>query len=232
MQKFVSYIRVSTQKQGNSGLGLEAQLNAIAHYVNGKGEVIKEFEEIESGKKGFDGRPQLQLAIEYCRKNKCTLVIGKLDRLARDVRFFLEVIDTSKVVICFADLPDINPNTAEGRMVLTSMATFAEFEARKISERTKSALAVVKSRGVKLGLKGSENIAAMNQMRIDKAQEFAEKMRPTVSALLNSVDAKGKPMSLRKIASALKDAGSNTANGGEWTAVQVTAILKRLGLKG
>lgn len=224
MQKFVSYIRVSTQKQGNSGLGLEAQLNAIANYVNGKGEVIKEFEEIESGKKGFDGRPQLQSAIEYCRKHKCALVIGKLDRLARDVRFFLEVIDTSKVVICFADLPDINPNTAEGRMVLTSMATFAEFEARKISERTKSALAVVRSRGIKLGTKGAENIAAMNQTRIDQAQIFAEKMHPTITALHTQ------GLSLRKIATALNDSGSTTAKGSRWTAVQVTAVLKRLNI--
>lgn len=224
MEKFVSYIRVSTQKQGNSGLGLEAQRTVIAHHVNGKGEIVKEFEEVESGKKGFEGRPQLQLAIDYCKKHKCALVIGKLDRLARDVRFFLEVIDTSKIEICFADLPEMNPNTAEGRMVLTSMATFAEFEARKISERTKSALAVVKSRGVKLGIKGAENIAQMNQIRIDQAQEFAEKMRPTITAL----HAQG--LSLRKIANALNESGSTTVKGSQWTAVQVTAILKRLNI--
>jgi len=220
--QFVSYIRVSTQKQGNSGLGLEAQRAAISNYVNGKGEVIREFEEIESGKKGFDGRPQLQLAIDYCKKNKCALVIGKLDRLARDVRFFLEVIDTSKIEICFADLPEMNPNTAEGRMILTSMATFAEFEARKISERTKAALAVVKSRGVKLGVKGSENIAQMNQIRIDQALAFAEKMRPTITALQQQ------GLSLRKIATALNESGSKTRTGSEWTAVQVSSTLKRL----
>ncbi|HAP2754472.1 TPA: recombinase family protein [Escherichia coli] len=225
MQKFVSYIRVSTQKQGNSGLGLEAQRNAISNHVNGKGEIVKEFEEIESGKKGFEGRPQLQLAIDYCKKHKFALVIGKLDRLARDVRFFLEVIDTSKIQICFADLPEVNPNTAEGRMILTSMATFAEFEARKISERTKSALAVVKSRGVKLGTKGSENIAKMNQTRVNQAQVFAEKMRPTITAL----HAQG--LSLRKIANALNESGSTTAKGSQWTAVQVTSILKYLNLK-
>lgn len=224
MQQFVSYIRVSTQKQGISGLGLEAQQAAIAAYVSGKGEVIKEFKEVESGKKGFEGRPQLQSAIEYCRKHKCALVIGKLDRLARDVRFFLEIIDTSKVAICFADLPEINPNTAEGRMVLTSMATFAEFEARKISERTKAALSIAKSRGAKLGVKGAENIADMNQTRIDKAQEFAEKMRPTVSALFEQ------RLSLRKIAIALNQSGSKTVKDSSWTAVQVSAVVKRLGL--
>lgn len=222
MQNFVSYIRVSTQKQGNSGLGLEAQRAAISNYVSGKGTIIREFEEIESGKKGFDGRPQLQLAIDYCKKNKCALVIGKLDRLARDVRFFLEVIDTSKIEICFADLPEMNPNTAEGRMILTSMATFAEFEARKISERTKAALAVAKSRGVKLGVKGSENIAQMNQIRIDQALAFAEKMRPTITALQQQ------GLSLRKIATALNESGSKTRNGAAWTAVQVSSTLKRL----
>lgn len=224
MQNFVSYIRVSTQKQGNSGLGLDAQRIAIARYVANKGNVIKEFEEIESGKKGFDGRPQLQTAIDYCRKNKSGLVIGKIDRLARDVRFFLEVIDTSKVTICFADLPEINPNSAEGRMVLTSMATFAEFEARKISERTKAALAVAKSRGVELGSKGAENIAKMNKTRINQAQAFAEKMRPTITAL----HAQG--LSYRKIAFALNESGSMTSTGCQWTAVQVSSIVKRLSI--
>jgi DNA invertase Pin-like site-specific DNA recombinase len=224
MQNFVSYIRVSTQKQGNSGLGLDAQRNAIERYVAGKGKIIKEFEEVESGKKGFEGRPQLQTAIEYCRKNKCGLVIGKLDRLARDVRFFLEVIDTSKTTICFADLPEINPNSAEGRMVLTSMATFAEFEARKISERTKAALAVAKNRGVKLGSKGTSNISKMNQTRIDQAEAFAEKMRPTITAL----HAQG--LSCRKIASALNESGSLTSMKCKWTAVQVSSIMKRLNM--
>lgn len=224
MQKFVSYIRVSTQKQGVSGLGLEAQRNAIANYVNSEGEVIKEFEEIESGKKGFDGRPQLQSAIEYCRKNKCALVIGKLDRLARDVRFFLEIIDTSKVAIYFADMPDIDAQSADGRMFLINMANFAEYEARRIGKRTKDALAVVKSRGVKLGAKGAENIANMNQVRIDQAEVFAEKMKPTISALHN------RGLSLRKIATALNESGSTTARGCNWTAVQVSNVIRRLEL--
>ena len=222
MQKFVSYLRVSTQKQGMSGLGLDAQRVAISSYVNGKGEIVREFEEIESGKKGFKGRPQLQLAIDYCKKNKCALVIGKLDRLARDVRFFLEIIDTSKIEICFADLPELNPNTAEGRMILTSMATFAEFVSRKISERTKAALAVAKSRGVKLGVKGCENILQTNKTRVDEAQLFAEKMRPTITALNQQ------GLSLRKIATALNESGSKTRNGARWTAVQVSSTLKRL----
>lgn len=224
MKNFVSYIRVSTQKQGISGLGLEAQRNAIASYALGKGEVVAEFDEIESGKKGFDGRPQLQAAIEYCRKNKCALVIGKLDRLARDVRFFLEVIDTSRIEIYFADMPDIDAQSADGRMFLINMANFAEYEARRIGKRTKDALAVVKSRGKKLGVKGAENIANMNQVRINQAHAYAEKMRPTISALHN------RGLSLRKIAAALNESGSRTSRGCIWTAVQVSNVIKRLEL--
>lgn len=224
MKNFVSYIRVSTQKQGVSGLGLEAQRNAIANYVLGNGKIVAEFDEIESGKKGFDGRPQLQAAIEYCRKNKCALVIGKLDRLARDVRFFLEVMDTSKIEIYFADMPDIDAQSADGRMFLINMANFAEYEARRIGKRTKDALAVAKSRGIKLGIKGADNIAKMNQIRIDQAQVFAEKMSPTISALYD------RKLSLRKIANALNESGSKTVNGRNWTAVQVSNVLKRLGL--
>lgn len=232
MQRFVSYIRVSTQKQGNSGLGLEAQKNMIDAFVKPRGELIQEFVEVASGTKKLSNRPQLKQAIEYCRQHKCSLVFGKLDRLARNVSFFLEVIDNSRVTICFADMPDMDVQSDDGRMFLINMANFAEYEARRIGRRTKEALAVAKSRGVQLGTKGSENISVMNQTRIDQAQTFAEKMRPVVTALFNSVDENDKPMSLRKMANALSYSGVNTANGGEWTAVQVTAILKRLGLKG
>lgn len=229
MKKFVSYIRVSTQKQGTSGLGLEAQRLSISNYVMIRGgEIVQEFQEVESGKKGFGGRPMLQAAIEFCKKNKCSLVLGKLDRLSRNVRFFLEVIETSKITICFADLPDIDPNTAEGRMLLINMATFAEFESRKISERTKSALAVVKSRGVKLGVKGAENVAKSNQIRARNAIAFAEKLRPIITGLSNSVGKNGKSLSLRAIAKALNESGVKTITGSNWTAVQVTIVLKRL----
>jgi DNA invertase Pin-like site-specific DNA recombinase len=232
MQNFVSYIRVSTQKQGDSGLGLEAQTNMIANFVRSRGVLVKEFVEIASGTKKLANRPQLKEAIEYCRKNKCALVFGKLDRLARNVSFFLEVIDNSKVTICFADMPDMDVESDDGRMFLINMANFAEYEARRIGRRTKEALAVVKSRGVKLGVKGAENIANVNDSRIDNAMAFAEKLCPIMTGLASSVDAKGKPLSLRGIAKALNDSGSKTANGKDWTAVQVTAILKRLGLKG
>lgn len=230
MHNFVSYIRVSTQKQGDSGLGLEAQKNMIDHFVASRGVLVKEFVEIASGTKKLMNRPQLKEAIEYCRKNKCALVFGKLDRLARNVSFFLEVIDNSKVTICFADMPDMDVESDDGRMFLINMANFAEYEARRIGRRTKEALAVVKSRGVKLGVKGSENIAKVNDTRIGDAMAYAEKLRPIMTGLVTTIDAKGKPLSLRGIAKALNDSGCKTSNGKDWTAVQVTSTLKRLNL--
>lgn len=225
MNKFVSYIRVSTQKQGLSGLGLEAQKNMINDFVRHRGTLIKEFIEVASGTKKLKNRPQLQQAIEYCRKHKCTLVFGKLDRLARNVSFFLEIMDNSKITICFADMPDMDVQSDDGRMFLINMANFAEYEARRTSRRTKEALAVAKGRGVKLGTNGSENIAVMNQIRINEAQAFAEKMRPIITALFIN-----EKLSLRGVAKALNNSGSRTSRQAEWTAVQVSSVIKRLNL--
>ncbi len=158
MQNFIAYIRVSTQRQGASGLGLDAQRMAVAAYLRGRGDLVGEIVEIESGRKAGKHRPELVRALARCKAEGAALVIGKLDRLARDVRFFLEVIDDSGVDIRFADLPDICPATDEGRMILVSMANFAEFEGRRIGTRTKAALAAAKSRGVKLGTAGRHNL--------------------------------------------------------------------------
>lgn len=117
--KFISYVRVSTQRQGHSGLGLDAQRIAVANYSTGRGEVIGEVVEVESGRKGAKGRPELVRALAECKALGAALVIGKLDRLARDVRFFLEVIDDSGVDIRFADLPDVSPGSDEGRMIVS-----------------------------------------------------------------------------------------------------------------
>src|SRR5689334_10040264 len=122
MHRFISYLRVSTQRQGESGLGLEAQRMAVANYARGRGDIAEEIVEVESGRKSAKSRPELMRALALCKGQGTPLVIGKLDRLARDVRFFLEVIDDSKVDIRFADLPDVCPATDEGRMILVSMA--------------------------------------------------------------------------------------------------------------
>ena len=182
VKNYVGYLRVSTQRQGQSGLGLEAQRMAVQTFVQHRGgSYIAEFHEIESGRKRFKQRLELERALAYCRENRCELVIGKLDRLARDVRFFLEVIDTSKVTICFADLPDVNPASPEGRMILVSMANFAEFEGRRISQRTKSALAAAKARGVVLGTAGAANLSALNTSRIAASDAFSERLRGVVA---------------------------------------------------
>lgn len=225
MQKFVSYIRVSTQKQGSSGLGLEAQKNMITAFVSTRGELVKEFVEVASGTKKLNNRPELQRAIEYCRQHKCNLVFGKLDRLARNVSFFLDVIDNSRVTLCFADMPDMDVQSDDGRMFLINMANFAEYEARRIGRRTKEALAVAKSRGIQLGTKGSDNIASMNQKRVAEAQAFAERMRPIITALFIT-----EKQSMRGIARALNASGSRTVRQSEWTAVQVSNVINRLDL--
>ena len=153
--KFVSYYRVSTDKQGKSGLGLDAQKAAVADRLNGgRWQIVGEFIEVESGKRA--SRPQLDTAIAACKKHKAKLVVAKLDRLSRNVSFLLKLIE-SGVEVLFADLPELNG--AMGKFVLITMANVAELEAALISERTKAALKAAKARGVKLGRHGAEVLA-------------------------------------------------------------------------
>jgi len=134
--KFVSYYRVSTERQGRSGLGLDAQKEAVQQRLNGgRWQLVAEFVEIESGKRAR--RPQLDAALAACKKHKAKLVVAKLDRLSRNVSFLLKLID-SGVDVLFADLPELNG--AMGGFMLTTMASVAELEAGLISERTKAAL--------------------------------------------------------------------------------------------
>lgn len=150
-QRLVSYARVSTARQGASGLGLEAQRAAVAAYAAGGGHaLVAEYVEVESGKR--DDRPQLQAALAACRLHRATLVIAKLDRLARNVRFIAGIMD-SGVDFIACDMPHAN------RLTLHLMAAMAEHEAAAISERTKAALAAAKARGVRLGNpRGAEHL--------------------------------------------------------------------------
>src|SRR5215469_12967356 len=142
--KFVSYLRVSTDKQAKSGLGLEAQRKAVEDYLNGgKWKLVKELVEVESGKRE-DNRPMLAQAMAACRLHKATLVIAKLDRLSRDAHFLLG-LDKAGVDFVAADMPSAN------RMTVGIMAVVAEEERRMIAARTKAALAAAKARGVILG---------------------------------------------------------------------------------
>lgn len=221
--KCVSYVRVSTQRQGQSGLGLDAQRAAVAAYVNARGgELIAEFQEVESGRKTEKDRPALAQALAACRKNKAALVVGKLDRLSRDLRFFLQTLDDSRVDIRFADLPDICPSTDEGRMILVSMANFAEFEARRISTRTKAALTAAKARGVRLGLRGRDNLRPNLEARQRSAKEFAERLRPTLENM------RQRGLSQRAMVAELNAVRLPAPQGGTWRLAQVQRVMGRL----
>jgi DNA invertase Pin-like site-specific DNA recombinase len=163
--KFVAYYRVSTDQQGQSGLGLAAQREAVRQRLNGgPWELVQEFTEVESGKR--TKRPQLLEALAACKKHKAKLIVAKLDRLSRNVQFLLTLLKGG-VEVLFCDMPDVTG--AMGRFVLTSMASVAELEAGLVSERTKAGLAVAKQRGVKLGRTGAEILAPNIEQRRSNA---------------------------------------------------------------
>jgi DNA invertase Pin-like site-specific DNA recombinase len=222
--RFVAYYRVSTTKQGQSGLGLEGQREAVRAYLNGgRWSLIGEFTEVESGRN--NDRPELAKALAHCRLTGATLVVGKLDRLARNARFLLATVDGSgDGGVVFCDLPTI-PVGPVGRFLITQMAAVAELEAGLISTRTKAALAAAKAKGVKLGgWKGGppRSIEAAAKGLIAKADTFAAGVGPMVA------DMHGRGLSLRQIAAELASKGVMTARGGAWTAAAVKAVLDRL----
>ena len=146
-ERFITYFRVSTDRQGRSGLGLEAQQQAVRQFLSGRAAtVIAEFIEVESGSK--NDRPKLKEALEACQRSRATLLIAKLDRLARSVAFISALME-AKTNFLAVDMPHAS------RLVLHVMAAFAEHEREMIRERTKAALAAAKARGVRLGANGA-----------------------------------------------------------------------------
>ncbi len=209
-KQYVAYFRVSTQRQGTSGLGLEAQRKAVIDYINGNGsKVLAEYTEVESGKRW--SRPELGKALAHCKKHRATLVIAKLDRLARNVHFISGLIE-SRVDFVAADMPEAD------RAFLQMAAVFAEWEGRKISERTKAALAAAKARGVKLGVTGKER-ARENR---SAANAFARKLRPVIRGLAGEGIT-----SVRKVTEALNERGIETPRGGRWHPTGVARLLAR-----
>ena len=206
MTQYIAYYRVSTQRQGQSGLGLDAQRHAIAGY-----DIIAEFTEVESGKKA--DRPELAQALALAKETGATLLIAKLDRLARNVHFITGLLEAGVPIVC-ADMPEAD------RTFLQMAAVFAEWEGRRISERTKAALAAAKQRGIKLGspcpAKGG---AATAGIRRDATAKVAPQAMPVITALRNA------GQSLRAIASALNSAGIPTAMGGKWYASSVRNLI-------
>lgn len=219
--RFVTYCRVSTKRQGESGLGLEAQQTAVREYLAGKGwPPVAEFIEVESGRKS--DRVELAKALAACRLYGAVLVIAKLDRLSRDAAFLLNLRDAGvEFVAC--DMPDAN------RLTVGIMAMVAEDEAERISTRTKAALAAAKARGTVLGgfrgfVPGQAERAAAAAAKAKGADDRAERLRDEVISIRASgiVSAAG-------LARELNRRGVVTANGGTWQATQAMRLLARLG---
>jgi DNA invertase Pin-like site-specific DNA recombinase len=214
--KFVAYYRVSTDRQGQSGLGLDAQRAAVAKHI-GAAELVAEFTEVESGRK--NDREQLAAALATAKRTKSMLVIAKLDRLARNVHFISGLLESNVPFVC-ADMPEAD------RTFLQMMAVFAEWEARKISERTKAALAQVKAQGRTLGCPTPEIGSAAGIVRIQaKADAYAQRVGPVVRDIMNRCGAN----TLRDIAAELTMRGIETPRGNtDWRASQVSNLLKRI----
>lgn len=219
---FVAYFRVSTARQGASGLGLEAQQKAVSEFLNGgKWTIVAEHTEVESGKRD-DNRPQLAAAIKACRLYGARLVIAKLDRLSRDAHFLLG-LEKAGVDFVAADMPNAN------RLTVGIMAMVAEEERRMISARTKAALGAAKARGVKLGGKRSTVLddtarASGRAVLLERSEARAADLAPTIAGL----HASG-VTSLAGLAKALTERGIPTARGGSsWSPVQVSRVLARL----
>lgn len=228
MTKMIAYYRVSTQKQGKSGLGLEGQQAAVEAFAKQTGaEVLTGYTEIESGKR--NDRPELAKALSHARRSKATLVVAKLDRLARNVAFLSALMESSvEFVAC--DNPHAN------RLTIHILAAVAEDEARRISERTKAALAAAKARGTKLGSHRPGHWKGREHLRLAGLQAARESAAKVVAQAANEAyldifptmaDLKAKGLSLQNIASELNTQGHTTRRGKPWNAMQVARVLKR-----
>jgi len=213
-KSFVAYYRVSTQRQGHSGLGLEAQRNSVLSFI-GKRSLICEYKDIESGKNDF--RPELLKAIEKSKETNSILVIAKLDRLSRNLNF-ITLLQSEKVKFVCCDLPDAN------ELTIHIFGALAQWERKRISERTKDALNQLKKRGVKLGTSGNFS----NETRKKGSLKMIEK------ALLNSNNIKASKLisllrengkSLREIAIELNESGFKTSRGHNFSPEQVRRLL-------
>lgn len=213
--RFVAYHRVSTDRQGKSGLGLEAQRKAILDYLNGGSwELTAEFVEVESGK--HSDRPQLAAALEACRKNKAKLVIAKLDRLSRNLAFIATLME-SGVEFVAVDNPHAN------KLTVHILAAVAQHEREMISERTRAALQAAKAREKKLG---NPRLAEAARRGVDALKANADQFAANVLPVIREIQKAG-AVSANAIAGKLNERGVKTARGGKWTHVQVGKALAR-----
>ena len=211
---FVSYLRVSTQQQGKSGLGLEAQRAAVEAFA---GRSSAEFLEVETGKGStpLTKRPQLREALALCKRTGATLVIAKLDRLARNVHFVTGLME-SGVDFIAADMPKAN------KVMLQMHAVMSEWERDQISDRTKAALAAAKARGTVLGASGPANLRPNIEARQSAARAFAGNLKTVLAGF------RVQGLSQRKQVAELNALGIKTANGGSWSLIQLQRVLQRL----
>lgn len=216
VKQIISYIRVSTARQGRSGLGLDAQRAAIARFCEAEGyELAGEYVEVETAKgaDALDRRPELAAALAAAKRRKCAVLVAKLDRLSRDVAFIAGLM-AQRVPFIVAELgSDADP------FMLHIYAALAEKERRLISARTTAALQAARTRGVRLGRHGAEQLAPAYRVQ---AVERARALAPVVT----EIQAAG-ASSLRDIAAGLNARGIGTPKGGLWSAMQVKRILER-----
>jgi DNA invertase Pin-like site-specific DNA recombinase len=221
MRSVVAYVRVSTQTQGKSGLGIEAQRDAIARFAEAEGlELLNEYVEVETGKgcDAIDRRPQLAAALRQARKAKAAVVVAKLDRLSRDVHFISGLM-AHKVPFIVAELgADCDP------FMLHIYAALAEKERALISQRTTVALAQAKQRGTVLGNRTNLGEAQKKGNDIQRAQ--ADAFAASVMPVIRQLQAQG-ITTVRDIAAALNERGVRTARGGDWHHATVHALMHR-----
>lgn len=222
---FIAYFRVSTKRQGKSGLGLEGQQDTATTYLRSvpDSKLISEYVEIEHGTRKGNDRPKLAEALAACRVHKATLLISKLDRLSRNVMFLSTMMESGVEFVCCD-----NPNAT--RLTIHILAAVAEDEATRISERTKAALAAAKRRGVILGgSRGKQTHAqlltankASGAVRSAAAAQRARDLAPVIEELKQNG-----AVSLAQIADGLNGRGIVTARGLEWSATQVLRLQRR-----
>ena len=215
-KQFILYSRVSTSMQGASGLGLDAQKDAMDAYIkNVGGEVIGEYVDIQSGKDD-ENRPQLQSALNLARKSNSTILVSKLCRLSRDLEFIARLMKDSKISFRVCSMPDADEFT------ISIWSCMVMQERREISRRTKDALAAAKKRGIRLGTAGKENIKKCNLARIQQADTYAKELNLLIKPLRDA----GQP--LQMIADGLNASGITTSRGSKFTHKQVSRILERV----